>query len=267
MNPVYFGLFSVMLYMSATGYLVRQIQNHLDVNKTILLGTGLLAFIFHALSAYGIIYTHEGVYFSFFQVASLFGWVIAAVAIFTSLVRPVSNLTVMAFPSAAIGVLSSIFIKTNTPPLPHVSPGILLHIILSLLAYSVLAIAVTQALLLYVQNYQLKHKHMSGFIQLLPPLQTMEKLLFEMIWAGLILLSISIVSGLIFLDNIFAQHLVHKSVLSISAWLTFAVLLWGRHQSGWRGITAIRGTLIGFALLLLAYFGSKLVLEIILQRV
>lgn len=108
---------------------------------------------------------------------------------------------------------------------------------------------------------------MSGFIQLLPPLQTMETLLFEMIWAGLILLSISIVSGLIFLDNIFAQHLVHKSVLSISAWLTFAVLLWGRHQSGWRGITAIRGTLIGFALLLLAYFGSKLVLEIILQRV
>lgn len=267
MNPVYFGLFSVFLYLGATSYLIRQIQSQLTINKNLLLGTGLLAFMLHAVSAYYVIKTPTGLYFSFFQVMSLFGWVIAAVAIFTNFIRPVTNLTIVAFPSAALGIVFSLGVKTNTPPLPHVSNGILLHIILSLLAYSVLAIAVTQALLLYVQNYQLKHKHMSGFVQLFPPLQTMESLLFEMIWAGLMLLSISIVSGLIFLDNIFAQHLVHKTVLSLCAWLTFATLLWGRHRLGWRGITAVKGTLIGFLLLLLAYFGSKLVLEIILQRI
>ena len=87
-----------------------------------------------------------------------------------------------------------------------------------------------------------------------------------MIWAGLTLLSISIASGFIFLDNLFAQHLAHKTILSLAAWTTFAVLLWGRHQLGWRGKTAIRGTLTGFSLLVLAYFGSKLVLEVILQR-
>lgn len=267
MNPVYFGLFSVSMYLAATGYLIRQIQKRLLINKTLLLGMGLFAFILHAISAYYVISTPEGLYFSFFQVMSLFGWVIAAVALFTSVIRPVTNLTVVAFPSAAFGIVCSLFVKTSAPPLPQVSNGILLHIILSLLAYSVLAIAVAQALLLYLQNYQLKHKHMSSFVQLFPPLQTMESLLFEMIWTGFILLSISIASGLIFLDNMFAQHLVHKSVLSICAWLTFATLLWGRHQLGWRGVTAFRGTLIGFVLLLLAYFGSKLVLEIILHRV
>ena len=148
----------------------------------------------------------------------------------------------------------------------QLSSKILFHITLSILAYSVLAIAAAQSILLYVQDRQLKHKHMTGLVQFLPPLQTMEKLLFEMIWAGLILLTISIGSGFLFLENLFAQHLAHKTVFSIAAWFTFSALLWGRYQLGWRGATAIKGTLIGFLLLVLAYFGSKLVLEIILLR-
>ncbi|MBL4607693.1 MAG: cytochrome c biogenesis protein CcsA [Pseudomonadales bacterium] len=266
MNPLYFGIISASTYIGATIYLASQLRHHTEVNKTILIGSGVFAFFFHAVSAYGVIKTPEGIYFSFFQVASLFGWVIAAVAIIASFYRPVSNLALLAYPSAAMGILLSLTIKTDTSPLPALSPEILLHIILSILAYSVLAIAVAQSLLLYAQHYQLKHKHMTGLIQFLPPLQTMEKLLFEMIWAGIALLSISIGSGFLFLENLFSQHLVHKTTLSIAAWLTFAVLLWGRHKLGWRGKTAIKGTLIGFSLLVLAYFGSKLVLEIILQR-
>lgn len=266
MNPVYFGIISASTYIGATVYLASQLRHHAEANKTILLGSGLIAFFLHAFSAYGVIKTPEGIYFSFFQIASLFGWVIAAVAIIASFYRPVSNLALLAYPSAAMGILLSLIVNTETTPLPALSSEILFHITLSILAYSVLAIAVAQSLLLYAQNHQLKHKHMTGLVQFLPPLQTMEKLLFEMIWAGLILLSISIASGFLFLENLFAQHLVHKTTLSIAAWLTFAVLLWGRHQLGWRGITAIKGTMIGFSLLVLAYFGSKLVLEIILQR-
>ena len=92
----------------------------------------------------------------------------------------------------------------------------------------------------------------------------METLLFELIWVGLALLTLAIGSGIIYLDDIFAQHLVHKSTLSIAAWLIFAMLLWGRHQWGWRSQTAVRWTLGGFATLMLGYFGSKLVLELIL---
>jgi ABC-type uncharacterized transport system permease subunit len=101
----------------------------------------------------------------------------------------------------------------------------------------------------------------------LPPLQAMETLLFQMIGTGLFFLTASLFSGFIFIEDLFAQHLAHKTVLSIIAWIIFSGLLIGRIRYGWRGHTAIKWTLIGFVLLLLAYFGSKLVLELILQKV
>jgi len=117
---------------------------------------------------------------------------------------------------------------------------------------------------LSVQNSFL-HKHQpGGLIRLLPPLKTMETLLFDAIIIGFICLSLSLVSGMIFLENMFAQHLAHKTILSILAWLVFAILLAGRWLAGWRGRTAIRWTLGGFISLMLAYFGSKFVLEVIL---
>jgi len=91
-------------------------------------------------------------------------------------------------------------------------------------------------------------------------------MLFELIWLGFILLSVSMIAGFLYVDDLFAQDLVHKTVLTIMAWFLFSILLWGRYQLGWRSQTAVRFTLSGFALLMLAYFGSKLVLEVILQR-
>ncbi len=105
---------------------------------------------------------------------------------------------------------------------------------------------------------------MSTLIKHFPPLQSMESLLFSFLWAGWLLLSLSLISGWLFLDNLFAQHVVHKTLLSCTAWLVFGILLWGRHQLGWRGHKAIRWTIAGFFLLMLAYFGSKLVREFIL---
>jgi len=87
-----------------------------------------------------------------------------------------------------------------------------------------------------------------------------------MIGVGFALLTLALVTGVLFLQDIFAQHLVHKTVLSIMAWCVFALLLWGRWRFGWRGRVAIRWTVGGFVFLMLAYFGSKLVLELILKR-
>ena len=89
---------------------------------------------------------------------------------------------------------------------------------------------------------------------------------FQLGFFGFILLSVGLLTGFLYLEDMFAQHLVHKTVLSMVAWIAFAVLLWGRFRFGWRGRTAIRWTLIGFAVLMLAYFGSKAVVELILQR-
>jgi ABC-type uncharacterized transport system permease subunit len=90
--------------------------------------------------------------------------------------------------------------------------------------------------------------------------------MFQLIGAGLVLLTLSLITGFLFLEDMFAQHLAHKTILSLLAWLVFAILLLGRYRSGWRGRIAIRWTLGGFISLMLAYFGSKMVLELILNR-
>ena len=123
-----------------------------------------------------------------------------------------------------------------------------------------------QAALLAIQDRHLHNRQPGGFVRSLPPLQTMESLLFQMIAIGFTLLTLALITGSLYLDDIFARHLAHKTILSIAAWIIFATLLWGRYHYGWRGRKAIRWTLGGFFMLMLAYFGSKLVLELVLKR-
>ena len=98
-----------------------------------------------------------------------------------------------------------------------------------------------------------------------PALETMESLLFQLILAGFVLLTVTVLSGTVFSEQVFGQPFVlsHHVVLSVLAWLTFAVLLAGRRLFGWRGRSAIRWTLTGFVLLALAYFGTRFVLEVV----
>jgi len=141
------------------------------------------------------------------------------------------------------------------------------HILISITAYSVLAMAALQSIVFALQEHQLRHKHPVRAMRLLPPLQTMEELLVQLLTIGFFLLSLSLATGLMFVHDIFTQHLAHKTILSILAWVIFALVLCGRWSLGWRGQKLIRWTLSGFAILMLAYFGSKLVLELILHRV
>ena len=180
--------------------------------------------------------------------------------------RPLQNLLIALYPLSALAVLISTFVPDTAPLLSHLSNGMILHISSSILAYAVLTLAAIQSAVLALQDRQLKHRHTRGIIQVLPPLQKMESMLFELLWIGVTLLTIAIVSGVVFIDDIFAQSLVHKTVLTIVAWLLFSGLLWGHYQLGWRSRTAVRLTLAGFLVLMLAFFGSKLVLELILQR-
>ncbi|MDP2227874.1 MAG: cytochrome c biogenesis protein CcsA, partial [Moraxellaceae bacterium] len=210
-------------------------------------------------------YQPEGLNLGLFAMVSLVGWLIAALAIGMSLYRPVVSITLGAFPLAIIGLLLGQFGQSTFTPVTSLTRGAESHILLSILAYSVLSIAAAQAVLLAVQDRQLR-QHRRGLLHALPPLQTMESLLFGMIGTGFVLLTLAIISGLLTLDNLFAQHLAHKTVLTLAAWCVFAVLLGGRHFGGWRGATAIRFTLWGFGLLLLGFYGSKIVLELILQR-
>lgn len=232
---------------------------------------GLAGVIFHGLVLANRLFTASGINLSFTDALSAAAWLMALLLLATSLKKPIENMGVMVYPFAALtlGVqklFPSQHIVTEFGAESTMDKPVEIHILISLLAYSLFALAALHALLLAAQNNQLRNKHPGGFIRALPPLQTMENLLFQILGAGFVLLSLSLFSGIIFLEDLFAQHLVHKTVFSILAWLVFGTLLWGRWRFGWRGPTAIRWTLSGFFFLMLAYFGSKLVLEIVLQR-
>ena len=150
--------------------------------------------------------------------------------------------------------------------LSDTSIGITTHVVSSVLAFGLFSIAGVYAFFVFFIDHFLRHHHLNPLVRSLPPLDVLEDLLFKTIAAGFILLTVSLLSGLMFINDIFAQHLIHKTILSILAWLIFGVLLWGRWRYGWRGSLAVRLTLAGIILLVLSYFGSKLVLEVILGK-
>ena len=120
-----------------------------------------------------------------------------------------------------------------------------------------------QALVLAVQNNNLHSHNNSAILRTLPALEDMEHLLFRLIAIGLVLLSIGLLSGFYFLDNLFGANIAHKTILSIIAWLVFSILLYGRWQYGWRGKKAVHWTLAGFIVLMLSFFGTKIIQEFI----
>jgi ABC-type uncharacterized transport system permease subunit len=215
---------------------------------------------------YQTIVTPSGINLGFFNAVTLASWTILTLLLLSALSKPVENLGIALFPLGALMVWLESRYPTTRLLSPSAAWGIKLHVLVSMLAYSLLALASVQAVLLAVQDHHLHNRHPGGFIRALPPLQTMEFLLFEMISAGFVLLTLSLLSGFLFLEDMFAQHMVHKTVLSVVGWVVFGTLLIGRFRVGWRGRTAIIWTLSGFVVLMLAYFGSKAVLELVLQR-
>ena len=227
---------------------------------------GFAGLLLHGAFLYLELFTAGGLNLSFFNAVSLAAWTVAGLLLISALSKPVENLAILALPLAALTVLVDLRFPGSRLLAEDSGWALRVHVLTSMLAYSLLTLASVQAILLAVQDTHLRRHHPGGFIRALPPLQTMESLLFEMIGLGFVLLSVALITGFIYLEDMFAQHLVHKTVLSIVAWIAFAMLLWGRYRFGWRGRKAIRWTLVGFAVLMLAYFGSKAVIELILKR-
>lgn len=227
---------------------------------------GFCGILLHAILLYQNIVTGIGVNMGVFNAFSLITWTILLLLLTSSLSKPVENLGIVLLPLGALAVvLEARFVSVHLLT-EAMSAGLTIHILVSMLAYSLFTLASVQAVLLAIQDHHLHHRHPGGFIRALPPLQTMETLLFEMIGAGFVLLTLALISGFTFLEDMFAQRLAHKTILSITAWFVFGTLLWGRFRFGWRGQKALIWTLSGFVVLMLAYFGSKVVIELILGR-
>lgn len=262
-------ILATLLYLAATGLIAQRLFSHPQpprFPRVLGLALGAVAVLLHAAVLYSALHTQAGINLSFFNAASLTAWLIAALLLISALSKPVDNLGLLVFPIAIIFLLLDLRFPGEDLLPPGSGWSLRAHVITSILAYALLTLATVQALLLLVQDNHLRSHHPGGFIRTLPPLQTMESLLFEMIGFGFVLLCLALGSGFFYLEDMFAQHVAHKTILSILAWLVFATLLWGRFRFGWRGRTAIRWTLSGFATLMIAYFGSKAILELVLGR-
>ncbi len=266
MNTLVLSLLAIPIYLATGTLFALRLAGRVSretFTARRLLAVAAVGLVLHALLLWQHLFTPEGLNFGFFNVVSLLTWVMAAMFVLTALNRPVENLGIAILPLAALGVL----LEQAFPSRHLLAPGremLDIHILISITAYSILALATLQAVLLAIQDRHLHGKHPGGFIRKLPPLQTMERMLFQMIGAGFLLQTLSLATGFMFIEDMFAQHMVHKTFFAVLAWAVFATLLWGRWQFGWRGRIAIRWTLVGFASLLLAYLGSKLVLELLL---
>jgi ABC-type uncharacterized transport system permease subunit len=199
------------------------------------------------------------------EALSLLAWTLAVLAAFISIERQNRVLGAILLASAAFGAACTgsgrTYAEENAP-----GWALTAHILLSMGAAALLFAAAVTALLLVFLDRRLRKRRLSDLPSALPPLDTLETVMFRLIAAGFVLLTLALLTGFVFVTDLFAQHLLHKTVLSLIAWVLFGILLIGRGRYGWRGRSAVRWTLSGFAALALAYFGSKFVLETILGR-
>jgi ABC-type uncharacterized transport system permease subunit len=269
------GFLFILLILLACGYLglswhflahwrgVASWQR-LPVSEHSLLGVLLLM---HAAMLAMPVLQDGGVRLGVGSVLSLLSWIMLLIFWTGSYFARMEGLQIFLVPLAAIGILMA-----EVLPIPHTLYAVdnlpfMLHLLVSLLAYSLFAIGAMLAVLMLLQERALHHKRFALARQM-PPLLVLENLMFQTLGTGFILLTLSLVSGVFFAEEVFgrAVPMNHKVIFGLLSWLVFGSLLVGRKLHGWRGRLAIRWTLAGFALLLFGYIGSKIVLEFVLHR-
>lgn len=259
------AVLSILAYAGAAALITSRLfhqQGPVHIVSLVLAAIGLVT---HGVQLWDSILLEPGQNMSMTNVASLIAWLIAlsmSAAIFkiaNAILLPV------VYGFAAFVILLGMVLPGAYIMHIDVQPGLLIHISLALLAYGCLMIALLYAFQLAYINTRLKQKQASLLHSSLPPLMAVEQILFKLLLAGTLLLTLSLLSGFAFLDGMFAKEQAHKTVFSILAWLVFGFLLIGHQRWGWRGKPVISATVVGAVLLTLAYFGSRFVREVILS--
>ncbi len=173
-------------------------------------------------------------------------------------------------PVAALAAALVVWLPGNRPmDFGRIDFAFGLHVVVAVMAYALFTVAALHAVLILILQRQLHAASIASGQDGLPPLMRIEKLMFQLLWIAFILLTATLASGVFFSEALFGKPFAinHKTVFAVMSWFVFGGLLAGHLFAGWRGTLAVRWTLIGFAMLLLSYVGSKFVLEVILKRV
>ncbi len=257
-------LIAALLYLAAGGLLVANVSRRLQPRGALWLVPALLAVSLHVARHVIAWHAAGGPDLHFFAALSLVGLGMAALTTMVGAAGRMAALGVVVFPLAALTLLGyeSHGVQTAT----SLGWRLQLHAWLALLAYATLAVAALLALMSWLQERALRRREFHRWLRALPPLVELEALLFRTISFGFVLLSATLLTGVVFVENLLTQDLMHKTVLSVLSWLSFGALLLGRWRYGWRGSVAVRWTLVAMALLILGFFGSKFVIELVLGR-
>lgn len=228
----------------------------------------LLPIALHGYLLWQWIFSNGGIDFGVFNALSLIAWLTLLVYWVARFFYPIGSLQALVLPFAALTLVLAVAFPVDHH-LTHTNmTAFRVHISVAMLAYSLFTIAMLHAVLISLVEKYLHRANLPRLLRNLPPLLTMESLLFRMIGIGFVLLTLTLVSGAFFSEEIFGKvgQLNHKEVFGYISWGVFAVLLCGHRFYGWRGKTAVRWTVSGFVILLMAYIGSKFVLEQLLHR-
>ena len=265
--PLVYTILALISYTTSFWYLfIRLMSKHMPNlwGYTLMAGLGLFL---HGIVLYQDMITPMGINYDVFNLISFTSGLMLTLSLLFSLTRPILALNLLGIPVAATGLILGYAFSHSNQIVEQHSLGLDIHIILSLSAYAVLLMATIQAALLWFQDRELKKKQKKRFwVNLLPPFQVMESLLFDLIITGFGLLTVALGFGFFTIEHFFAQHLAHKTVFSIISWFLYGALLIGHYRFGWRGRKAIRFTMTAFFLLAIGFIGSKFVLEMILGR-
>ncbi|MDR1349784.1 MAG: cytochrome c biogenesis protein CcsA [Zoogloeaceae bacterium] len=229
---------------------------------------GLTLFL-HATGLQGALFGVGDMRFSFALALCLMAWLVVLIYWLESFQARMDGVQPIVLGAAALAAFLPFFFP-DTHPVTHIGAlGFRLHFLTAMLAYGLFALAAAHALFMRLVEKRLHHPTRSRRMQSMPPLLAMEALLFRILTIAFALLTVALGSGLFYSEHVFGKALAfeHKTIFGIIAWTIFAILLLGRRIYGWRGRRALNWTLTGFITLLLAYIGSRFVLEVLLQRV
>ena len=261
------SLLASFLYVLATGHVLSRLfhKDGPSQKLTVLLSTG--AILAHMLVLVNSVFTHNGQDLSTINIAMLTCWGIVVSVTTVSLKFPATLLLPVVYGFAAILLVASLFI-------PHhiimqsidVKLGLVVHISFSLLAYCILIIATLYAVQFYYIDKRLKEKDLAIMHSHLPPLMLVERQLYQLLTVGTIIFTFALMSGFFFLEGMFAKEAIHKTVLSMVAWVIFTIVATGHHVLGWRGKPVVFAILGASGLVTMAYFGSRFIQEVILVK-
>ena len=243
--------------------------------RNLALSLTAIAWLIHGIALWLVVFSPDTLRVGFAIMLSAALWISVLVYWLESLNFSLDGLKVLLLPAAALMTLLPIFFPGSLIVLSGKTAMFPWHLCIALLAYSTLTIAAFHAVVMSVQDTQLhklrgnrQQQWMQAAIERLPAIMTMEKILFRLIFLGFILLTLTVLSGVIFSEQVLGAAFKwdHKTLFSLLSWVLFGILLIGRKWRGWRGKTVLTFTMGGFFALLLAYVGSRFVLEVLLHR-